>query len=251
MGDKLFSRIERHQGAQPWGSVLDAGAGEHSMRWLAGLSASSLTGVTAANWMALKVRQGLGALLRPEDRLVIGNWTDPGLLEGEVFDTVVADYLLGAIDGFAPYFQDQLFARLRPHVGQRLYVVGMAPFPDQSADPGGQLILDIARLRDACILHAGHRCYREYPRDWVERSLAGAGFKVEAAWSLPIVFRERFVNGQLDVCERKLPLIDDMILREALGAHIRALRERALRWLEAHPGGVQLGEDWIVAAQPV
>ncbi|MCB9745072.1 MAG: class I SAM-dependent methyltransferase, partial [Alphaproteobacteria bacterium] len=139
MGDKLFSRIERHQGDEPWGAVLDAGAGEHSMRWLAGLGASELVGVTAAHWMAERVRRGLADVLRPQDRLVVGNWTDPTLLEGERFDTVVADYLLGAIDGFAPYFQDQLFSRLLPHVGRRLYVVGMAPFPDDAADEGGRL----------------------------------------------------------------------------------------------------------------
>lgn len=30
---------------------------------------------------------------------------DENFLKGRVFDTVLADYLIGAIDGFAPYFQ--------------------------------------------------------------------------------------------------------------------------------------------------
>jgi hypothetical protein len=147
--------------------------------------------------------------LRPQDRLIAGNWTDPLLLHGEVYDQVLADYLLGAIDGFAPYFQDRLFARLRPHVGQRLYVVGLAPYPEPGDDPGGQLIWEIARLRDAAILLAGHRCYREYPLDWCIRHLESSGFRVEEALAMPIVYRERFINGQLDVVLSKLPLLAD------------------------------------------
>lgn len=37
--------------------------------------------------------------------MVIGNWRDENFLKDRVFDTVLADYLVGAIDGFAPYFQ--------------------------------------------------------------------------------------------------------------------------------------------------
>lgn len=37
--------------------------------------------------------------------MVIGNWQDENFLKDRVFDTVLADYLVGAIDGFAPYFQ--------------------------------------------------------------------------------------------------------------------------------------------------
>jgi hypothetical protein len=29
-----------------------------------------------------------------KDRIIIGNWKDPKLLAGEVFDVVVADYLV-------------------------------------------------------------------------------------------------------------------------------------------------------------
>jgi hypothetical protein len=44
------------------------------------------------------------------------------MLAGETFDVVIADYLVGSIDGFAPYYQDQIYARLRPHVTKHLYV---------------------------------------------------------------------------------------------------------------------------------
>jgi hypothetical protein len=38
-------------------------------------------------------------------QIVIGNWQDPSFLHGEKYDTILADYLIGAIDGFSPYFQ--------------------------------------------------------------------------------------------------------------------------------------------------
>lgn len=222
--------------------MLDAGAGEHSLRWLGGLPTQRLVGVTAGANAAMR-----GAL-RPQDQLLIGNWTDEALLAGERFDVVLADYLLGAIDGFAPYFQDRLFARLRRHVGGVLYVVGLDPMPDSAVEPGGQLIIDINRLRDACILLAGHRCYREYPMEWTLRSLEGAGYRVEAAERLPILFGERYVRSQLGVCERKLPFFGDRALAERMGEHIAELRGRALQAVAAGP--ICFGNDYVVSARP-
>jgi hypothetical protein len=74
---------------------------------------------------------------------------------------VVADYLVGAIDGFAPYTQDMIWRRLAKHMRAeaRMYVIGMQPIPD-FADSPGDLVVDVTRIRDACILLAGHRCYR-------------------------------------------------------------------------------------------
>src|SRR5262245_58157890 len=125
--DSLFSWIEKLQGAAPWGSVLDAGSGSHSLNWIAGLPVRSWTAVTGDAAGAKRLHEEMGARCRPVDRIVAGNWTDPLLLHGEVFDVVIADYLLGALEWFAPYFQDRLFARLRPHVGARIYVVGLEP----------------------------------------------------------------------------------------------------------------------------
>lgn len=186
--------------------------------------------------------------LRPQDRLVVGNWTDEALLAGERFEVVLADYLLGAVDGFAPYFQDRLFGRLRRHVGDALYVVGLEPMPDQASDPGAQIILDINRLRDACILLAGHRCYREYPMDWAVRSLESSGYRVESAERVPILFGERYVRGQLGVCERKLAHFGDRALAERMGEVVAALRARALAALARGP--IRFGADYVVSARP-
>ncbi len=249
--DALFSTIERLQADRPWGSVLDAGTGWHSLQWIRSLPTDRWTAITGAPARERDLADRLGpGGVRAQDRILTGNWTDPTLLHDDVFDVVLADYLLGAIDGFAPYFQGELFERLARHVhpeNGRLYVVGLEPYPDRAPDNGGRLILEIARLRDACILLAGHRCYREYPRDWVHRGLERAGFSVFESVAVPIVYRRRFVDGQLDVCLRKLPYIADEQLRASLRAHIEDLRERAHQHL-LRVGGIHFGADYVVAA---
>jgi hypothetical protein len=41
----------------------------------------------------------------PQGRVVLGNWDDSALLEGDQYDVVLADYLIGAMDGFSPFKQ--------------------------------------------------------------------------------------------------------------------------------------------------
>jgi hypothetical protein len=50
---------------------------------------------------------GVAAKIRPDDRLLVGNWMDEKFCEdlGQ-YDTILADYLIGAVDGFSPYEQD-------------------------------------------------------------------------------------------------------------------------------------------------
>jgi hypothetical protein len=247
--DALFSTLEQFHEPRAWGRVLDAGTGLHSLQWIRTLDTQAWTAITgaAARQRDLEARFDL----RPSDRVVTGNWTDETLLHGEQYDVVLADYLLGAIDGFAPYYQTRLFERLRRHVHPqhgRLYVVGLEPYPDRAEASGGSLVIEIARLRDACILLAGHRCYREYPREWVHRSLEQSGFVVEESVAIPIVYRRRFVDGQLDVCVRKLPYISDLALRASLKAHIESLRRRAHEHLMV-AGGISFGADYVVAAR--
>lgn len=172
-------------------------------------------------------------------RVILGQWTDPALLAGETFDVVIADYVIGAIDGHAPYFQYGFLERIRPLVGKRLYLVGMTPPPRD-----GGVLDEVCRVRDAAILLAGHRCYREYPRDlvveWVER----AGLSVIDSKIFPNVLGANFVNGQLDVAVRKLPLFRDESLRVAFEAQIADLRARALAQVPQ-----TWGSDWVIAAE--
>jgi hypothetical protein len=246
----LYRKVAELQGAQPWGSVLDAGTGRGSMRWLLSLPTARWTAVTGSSRMAEVTRQEIGDRMRVADRLIVGNWMDPELLSGESFDVVLADYLLGAVDGFAPYWQDQLFPRLRSLVGGRLYVVGLEPYvPYVPEDPAGRMVNEIGRLRDSCLLLSGDRPYREYPLDWVLRHLRGAGLRPVEVQRFPVRYGERFINSQLDLCTQSLDRLRDRSLAVALQAHVAGLRERALA-LASVEGGLRHGYDYLIAAEP-
>ncbi len=231
--DALFAWFERLHGPD-WGRVLDSGTGDHSLTWLQSLAPKALTAVTVESWRMPSLQA-----IAPDARVLLGQWTDPALLAGESFDVVLSDYVIGAIDGHAPYFQYGYLERIRPHVADRLYLVGLEPPPRD-----GSVLDEVCRLRDAAILLAGHRCYREYPRELVVQWVESAGFEVMASQRFTNRLGERFVNGQLDVAVRKLPYFRDQALAAAFGADIAELRARALA---AVP--ISWGEDWVIAAR--
>lgn len=246
----LYERVSQLHGHRPWGSVLDAGTGPGSMRWLQALDCERWTAVTGAPQMLEKTRQAMQQPPREQDSLLLGNWMDPALLAGQRFDVVLADYLLGAIEGFAPYWQDRLFARLRPLVAKRLYVIGLQPYihgrPDGSA---GQMVNDIGRLRDACLLLSGDSPYREYPLEWSLASLEAAGLRVLDAELVPITYGPRFINSQLQMCSRAVGKLADRRLAVELLRHIADLQARALA-LSQQLGGLHHGHDYVVVAEP-
>lgn len=205
--------------------------------------------VTGATAHAIQVRDACEPARRPQDRIIVANWADPALLSGERFDTVLADYLIGAVEGFAPYFQEGMVSRLRAMTGGRLYLVGLEPYVTR--DPGtaaGRLIWEIGRFRDAVLLHAGELPYREYPLDWVLAHLRAAGFRVTDVRRFPIRYKARFVNSQIDMCASRLAKIEDRTLAAALHARGEALRERALALIERE-GGLRHGYDYVIAAE--
>ena len=125
--------------------------------------------------------------LKPIDSIIVGNWMDDSFCARlGVFDTILADYLIGAVDGFSPYEQDTIISRyyysyslikllavfmitppdsyptsMKNHLtpNGRLYFIGMNPIPDETADPAC-IVSEVRRARDSCILLAGHRPYR-------------------------------------------------------------------------------------------
>ena len=54
-----------------------------------------------------------------------------------LFDTILADYLIGAVDGFSPYTQDIIVEKLSHYLkpGGKIYVIGMNPSPDTNLAP--------------------------------------------------------------------------------------------------------------------
>lgn len=247
----LFSFIEDYQGATPWGRVLDAGTGVRSLRWLSGLASDSLTAVTGDPKMERQVERQVVDWRRPGDRLLVGNWADPAFLAGERFDTVLADFLLGAIEGFAPYFQGQLFARLRPLTAGRLYFTGVEPYVvRRPATSAGALVWEIGRYRDSCLSLLGKQPYREYPLFWVLAQLRRAGFNPAAARKFPAGYTAQFVTAQIDLARPGLERMADRALGQALIAHGEALKARALAHIESH-GALSHGFSYAVAAEPV
>lgn len=249
----LFRYIETLHGSHRWGALLDAGTGVNSLNWIAALPTESWTAITASQRMADKIRDTSGVRIRAQDRLLVGNWVSDSLLTGETFDTVLVDYLIGAIDGFAPYWQARLFNRLRPLVKDngRLYVVGLEPYvPYKPDSESGRVIWEIGRVRDACLLLAGERPYREYPADWVLRRLGEAGFRVLETRHFPIRFRERFVNSQLDMCLDRLTRFASDELATSMRRYVENLRARALA-LQERENGLRHGYDYVIAAEPL
>ena len=235
--DALFRYIESLHQSSPTdlpslGSVLDAGTGSHSLRWLCSLEKqgclTNWTAVTADAGMLQSVKKELSKVHpSSEGGLVLGNWASSSdlvqappsthlahntgeILTGKTYDTILADYLLGAMDGFSPYYQDLLLPRLSSRLSPSglLHVAGLSPIPDSLPSPSSNLICEIRRVRDACILLAGHRCYREYPSDWVVRQ-AAPGLTVEAVKSFPILWSEETAMRQVNVGRSKLGLMSE------------------------------------------
>lgn len=237
--DRLLAQVELEHG--PIGSVLDAGTGEHSLAWIASLRTERWTAVTVTPAFADGLRARIP--LRAADRIVVGNWGDDDFLGRETFDLVIAHHLLVAIEATAPFFQDLLFHRLRRHVGRRLYVIEQEPVPAKL--PGdAQIVADVARLRDACMLLAGERPYREYPLGWTVDSLGAAGFRVVRRALLPIIDTQVTNTVQLDAAARYAARVLDAGLRAALEARITELRVR-VRGLE-----VQATNQYLLIAEP-
>lgn len=245
----LFRHIEQLQGEAPWGAFLDAGTGVNSALWSTALPTERWCAVTGSPGHAAQVQDRAGGRFRSQDRLIVGNWTDPDMLVGEGFDTVLADYLVGAIEGFSPYFQSQLFARLRPLVKRRIYVVGLDPYVVGEAEtPAARAVRDIGRLRDAVLLLSGETPYREYPAEWVVNALQASGYRVLSARRFANRYRETWVNGQLDMAKRRLVKLPDSALAAAMGLMIETMRGSSLDLCLRH-GGLAHGHDYVIAAE--
>ena len=249
---RLLRYIQELQGDRPWGSFLDAGTGVQSLRWVADLNTERWTAVSASPSFTQTVRNSIHQVQRPEDNIILGNWIDPELLKGETFDTVMADYLLGAVEAFAPYYQPYLFRRLRPLTRKTLYVKGLEPYvPTMRPEaPDARILWEIGRFRDACVLHGNGMPYREYPSGWAMDNLHMTGFKVTAVKHFDIRYKTLFVNAQINVCAPILEKLADRSLAAALTARGEAIRAEALAHIETE-GALRAGRNYVIAAEPV
>ena len=231
--------------------MLDAGTGPQSIRWIEGLPTASWTAVSAAPGHVDQLHEALTAAPRAQDRIIIGNWINNNLLKDEIFDTVIADYLLGAVEGFSPYFQSHLLRRLRQLTGKTLYLTGLEPYvPTNRPDnKDGQLLWEIGRFRDACVLLGGDFPYREYPAHWVVDQLKIANFSIREVKHFKTRFKSQFVNAQINLCKPSLDALEDQDLAEALKSRGEALRSEALAHVKTE-GAISYGSNYVIAAEP-
>ena len=231
--------------------MLDAGTGLNSIQWIAQLPTDRWTAVTGTENEAERVRVAIGDLSRDCDEIILGNWANADLLRGEVFDTVLADYLAGAIEGHAPFFQPYLFNRLRPLTKQVLYVTGLEPYVPKPApdEVGARTIWEIGRLRDACVLLAGDVPYREYPAGWVVDQLQRSKFEVQSVKHFKIGYKATFVNAQINIGLHAIDKLKDASLGASLKRRCEYLRERALSLIQSD-GALRGCRNYVISAKP-
>jgi len=222
-------------------------------------------------------------------KIVIGNWfpsnsnnnskqsslacidrdenNTPGGKQPRLYDTIVADYLIGSMDGFSPYQQDQMIDKLaqRLQVGGRLYIIGLEPIPDSynngSKNTSPQnIICDVRRVRDACILLSGERCYREYPVEWIQRQITEKQssqhppvLKLVDTQKFPILYRHSTIVKQITVARNKLSRFPSKALANEMTKTLNTLEQRsydATEGISSHTR-IQLGFDYVVTAERI
>lgn len=251
MPDILFSTVEVFNTGRDWGRFLDAGTGVSSLQWIQTLSTTSWTAITADNQMLRSIKAETSIKIRPFDSLVVGNWMDSNFCStlGK-FDTILADYLIGAVDGFSPFEQDTIIKKLADHLNPqgRLYFIGMNPIPD-SAIPPADIVTDVRRARDACILLAGHRPYREFPLTWTNRHLEQANFSILNSKSFTIMHSQESIIRQIKVGRNKIYLMH-ADLRSGMERYLDDLESVVLtRVSSAAEGRIPCSFDYVISAE--
>ena len=260
--------------------------------------------VTADETMRKNVQREVDQLdINHLGKVVIGNWFPPDNNESQslrkidtdietgklkLYDTILADYLIGAMDGFSPYTQDQMInklaSRLKP--GGRLYIVGLEPIPDSynsnsknsngsknnQPPPPQNIICDVRKIRDACILLSGDRCYREYPLQWIVRQITDKQttnnsdpnsnnngnnnkqqqqqkplLKLVETQKFPILYRHSTIVKQINVARNKISKFSSKALAKEMSIELDRLEKKSYDATEAisKDKRIQLGFDYV------
>ena len=210
------------RGHKRWGHVLDAGTGPGSMSWLCGQPTESVVAVTAARDMAIGMKRKLRKPCKPVELLLdatptadqpnvllVGNWftgenqrpplTQHPVYSARRFDTVLAEYLLGALEHFAAFNERKMIDMLVSSMKDDglLLFCGRSPFDYPGPEDykskysrAKQLVLDTERIRDAAMLLSQQREYREFPAWWVAEEFKKRGLEI---------FRQKTFHSKVDI----------------------------------------------------
>jgi hypothetical protein len=251
-GDVLFDTVSKWSGMRPWGKFLDAGTGVHSLKWISKLDTERWDAITADEQMRKNVLKESEVNVRSGDRVLTGNWMDDTFTRhlDTDYDTILADYLIGSVDGFSPYQQDLIIEKWKNHLkpgNGRIYVIGMNPIPDRAQGPAN-IVCEVRRVRDACILLANHRPYREYPLEWIVRHLQDSGFKVLHTKKCTILHSEESIMRQLKVASSKLELMHPFA-QDGMADYLNDISRRIkLACADMPNGKIPLSYDYIIEA---
>ena len=268
-----------------FGHFLDAGTGSTSLRWIStvlhrsedtnpnanddekgNVSMESYTAVTADEEMYQRMTEMVQNLnIGEQGQVIVGNWMDGVRKDGSLdtrrnnylfhggetqvqFDTILADYLVGAMDRFSPYFQDVIFERLAVHLkpGGRLFVLGLEPTPRIH-----DILSQIKRVKDACMLLAGERPYREYPLEWIQRNLAKVeGLSIVEMKIYPLSFSFEKLVDQINVGRMHLKDITPEDVAESMAKVLDDLQIKALEITKkSKTGKVRAGFEYALVIE--
>ena len=130
-----------------------------------------------------------------------------------------------------------------------MYIIGLQPIPDKVAGDAN-VFCKITKIRDACILLANHRCYREYPLDWIERHVARAGLNVKERRQYPIRYDHATMLRQINVGRSKLKLFPSQGMATEMGKVLDELEKESLEVTKRQESGrITLGFDYVVVAE--
>jgi len=206
------------------GSLLDAGTGQSSLSFVSQLKLQSWVAVTADPSRAQALQERFPNRLHPEGQILWGNWQDDQLLQGEKFDVVLADYLLGSSERYAIAFQERMLQRLLDLCKGWLFLIGLEPWPDPQNQAQREL-MEIAQLRDAVQILLGNRPHRELPQSWVEARLKEAGQNVAWCQRFENHYDQDFVGREISAVEHNLQKLEDRGLAQLLRRRCHHLKQ--------------------------
>ena len=178
--------------------------------------------------------------------LLVGNWfsdengtrplTQHPVYTAQKFDTVLAEYLLGALEHFAAFTEQKLMDLLVSSVKDDGLLLFCGRIPFAYPGPEGyrskysksrQLVLDAERVRDAAMLLSHQRAYREFPAWWVKEALQQRGLEIahEEFYSTKVDLD--YVTQQLKWATREARKVAAASLSAELLAHIKRLQAAA------------------------